>query len=115
MMRQWDEEMGVSGLDWTSIVAVLCALTKEFKPDAAIDEVRDLIIDREGRIAGVSWSDVRQMLNNLVEVYEEECSDLGELYVIAPPSTDRASAKQPAEVEEHRDMAEFEERISRDD
>ena len=115
MMRQWDEEMGVSGLDWVSITAVLGALVKEFKTDASIDEARDAIADREGRVAGVSWSDVRQMLNNLVEVYEEECSDLGELCVIARASADGACASLAAEVEEHRDMTELSELISRDD
>ena len=105
----------MSSLGWTAIAAVLGALVKEFKTDASVDEVKDAIVDREGRVAGVDWSDVRQMLNNLMEVYEEECSDLGELYVIARASTDGASASLAAEVEDHRAMAEFEERISRDD
>ena len=113
--RQWEEEMGVSGLSWTAITAVLGALVKEFKTDASIDEVRDAIADREGRVAGVSWSDVRQLLNNLAEVYSDECSDLGELCVIARPSTDGAHASLAAEVEDHRDMEELGERISRDD
>lgn len=112
MMQRDDEETGVSSLSWTSITAVLSALVKEFKDSASIDEVRDRIMDREGSVAGVSWSDVRQVLDNLVEVYEEECSDLGELCVIARAS---ANGSLAAEVEEHRTMAEFSERISRDD
>ena len=72
----------------------------------------DRVLDREGRVAGVDWSDVRQRLNNLREVYEEECSDLGELYAIARAS---ANGSLAAEVEEHRTMEELDERISRDD
>ena len=115
MERQWDEEMGVSSLGWAAITAVLGALIVEFGTDASIDEVRDRITDREGRVAGVDWSDVRQMLNNLMEVYEEECDGLGELYVIVRPSADGAHASLAAEVEDHRGMRELDELITRDD
>ena len=69
---------------------MLGALAKEFTPDTSIDEVRGSIADREGRVADVSWSDVRQMLNNLMEVYEEECDDLAGLL--------RSRAQAPAPV-----------------
>jgi hypothetical protein len=113
--RQWDEEMGVSGLNWASIAAVPGALTREFKADASVDEVKVDIMDREGRVAGVAWSGVRQMLNNLTEVYEEEGDDLAGLYAIAHASVDGAHVSLAAEVEAHRTMAELDELITRDD
>ena len=108
----------MSSLGWTAIAAVLGALVKEFKTDASVDEVKDAIValwTARAVSPGVDWSDVRQMLNNLMEVYEEECSDLGELCVIARASADGACASLAAEVEDHRAMRELDELMTRDD
>jgi hypothetical protein len=79
--RQIFEEEGISKLSWVQITAVLAVLITEFTAEGSIANV--WVEEREGAaLPDIYWCDVRQLINNLPEVYGRKAA-LGELYAAA--------------------------------